>query len=420
MTLVEELHVREACQRGVNAPTRGLLMAGAVLTVAGIGLFVALLAGDDPARAWRMFLVNFLFFTGFSQGAIIFAASQKITKGRWSGPILRFAEATVAFLPVSLICFLLLFLGKHHIFPWIEHPTPARGHWLTVSWVFWRDLVALLLVFGVAIAFVYHDMKPDLAALREHVTGWRRRLYERLTADYDGSPEALAKVESRIQWLAPLLCLLYAYLFSILGFDLIMSLAPYWVSSLFGAFFFMGAFLTGLTMLALMMVYWRKRLALEKVIDVHDFHDLGKLIFGFSVFWAYLMFSQFLVIWYGNLPEETAFPFYRFWGVWRPVAITVGLMVFLIPFWGLIWVKAKITPLTFTLFAAISFAGVWLERYLLVQPSLTEGGPQFGLPELGITAGFLGLFLLAYGLFARTFPMLSPRLTARGVLLTHH
>jgi tellurite resistance protein TehA-like permease len=108
------------------------------------------------------------------------------------------------------------------------------------------------------------------------------------------------------------------------------------------------------------------------------------------------------------------------WGEWRPIAILVGLMVFLIPFWGLIWVKAKITPVTFTLFVSISFLGVWLERYLLVQPSLTEHGPQFGLPEIGISLGFLGLFLLAYGLFARALPMVSPRLLVKAEATGHH
>jgi Ni/Fe-hydrogenase subunit HybB-like protein len=410
----------EVYKRGLDVPVQGFLMGGALLAAIGLVLFVVLLAGDDPGRAWRTFHINFLFFTGLSIGAIIFVATQKIAKGHWSGPIVRFAEAGAAFLPVSLLLFLVLFLGRHHLFPWIEHPTPARGNWLTVSWVFWRDLVALIALYAVAIAFVYHDMKPDLADLKEHVSGWRRKLFDKIVGDYDGTPEALAAVEHRIHWLAPLLCIVYAYMFSLIGFDLVMSLAPYWLSNLFGAFFFMGAFLTGLTMLALMMVYWRKRLGLEEVIDVHDFHDLGKLIFGFSIFWTYLMFSQFLVIWYGNLPEETSFTFYRVWGEWRPIAITVLLMVFLIPFWGLIWVKSKITPFTFTSFAAISFVGIWLERYLLVQPSLTERGPAFGLPEFGITLMFLGLFLLAYGLFARTFPMLSPRLTAKAMVVTHH
>ncbi|NIM51164.1 MAG: hypothetical protein GTN62_14590 [Gemmatimonadales bacterium] len=412
--------IRETHRRGVNAPAGLLLFGGAMLAVLGLGFFVVLLTGDDPGRAWRMFHVNFLFFTGAAQGAIIFAATQKITKGAWSGPIIRFAEAAAAFLPISLICFVLLFLGRHYLFPWIEHPTPVRGNWLTTPWVFWRDLVALLALLSVTLAFVYNDLKPDIAVVKQHVSGWRRQLYERITRDYTGTTDELERIERRLNWLAPLLCLLYAYLFTLLAFDLVMSLAPYWLSNLFGAFFFMGSFLTGLTLLGLMTVFWRRRLGMREMIGREQFHDLGKLVFGFSIFWAYLVYSQVLVIWYGNLPEETSFLFYRFWGEWRPIAVLVGLMVFLIPFWGLIWVKAKVTAFTFTLFVLISFVGVWLERYLLVQPSLTEHGPAFGLPEFGITAGFLGLFLFAYGIFARTFPMVSPRLLAEAEETGHH
>jgi len=407
-------------RRAVNAPAGGLIGAGVVLAVLGLGAFVVLAMGDDPGRAWRMFHINFLFFTGVAQGAIIFAATQKITKGVWAGPIIRFAEAAVLFLVVSLVCFLILFLGKHHLFPWIAHPTPVRGNWLTVSWVFWRDLAALVALTVASVVFVRTDLRPDVFQLRDRVSGWRRRLYDRVAGSYDGSPEALAKVEKRLNWMAPALCLLYAYLFTLLGFDLIMSLAPYWLSNLFGVFFFIGAFLTGLTMMGLMTVYWRNKLGMGKAIGREQFHDLGKLVFGFSVFWAYLMFSQLLVIWYGNLREETSFVFYRLWGEWRPIAVLVGLMVFLIPFWGLIWVKAKINPVTFTLFLGISFVGVWLERYLLVQPSLTEHGPVFGLPEIGISLGFLGLFLLVYGLFATAFPMVSPRLLQKAEATGHH
>lgn len=410
----------ELLHRSANAPARGMLLLGAVLAVLGLGFFVTLATGDDPGRAWRMFHVNFLFFTGVALGATVFAATQKITKGVWSGPIIRFAEAAVAFLPVALVCFLILFLGRNELFPWIEHPTPARGRWLTVSWVFWRDLIALLALVVVAVAFVYHDVKPDVAELRDQVTGWKRALYDRIAAGYTGLPADRERLERRLSRLAVAFCLLYAWLFSLLAFDLVMSLASYWISNLFGAFFFMGALLTGLTMLGLMMVYWRQRLGMRDVIGRQQFHDLGKLIFGFSVFWAYLVYSQVLVIWYGNLREETSFVFYRLWGDWQPISILVGLMVFLIPFWGLIWVKSKVTAFTFTLFVLISFLGVWLERYLLVQPSLTEHASRIGLPEIGISLGFLGLFLLAYGLFARTFPMVSPRLTAKAEATGHH
>ncbi|HEX9727383.1 MAG TPA: NrfD/PsrC family molybdoenzyme membrane anchor subunit [Gemmatimonadales bacterium] len=410
---------QDAYRRAAHAPAGGLVMLGGVLAVLGLGFFVMLSTGDDPARAWRMFLVNFVFFTGLAAGAVIFAATQKITKGAWAGSIIRFAEAGVAFLPVALVLFLVLFLGREYLFPWIEHPTPARGKWLTVPWVFTRDLASLLIVFGVAIAFVWQELKPDVAALRGDATGWKRALYDRIAGDYTGTPEQIEQLDRRIHRMAPILCLLYAYLFSLLAFDLIMSLAPYWISNLFGAYYFMGSFLTGLTMLGLMMVYWRRKLGLEALIGHHQFHDLGKLVFGFTVFWAYLTYSQVLVIWYGNLPEETAFLFFRMWGEWRPVALLVTAMVFLVPFWGLISVKAKVTPVTFTLFVTISLLGMWLERFLQVQPSLVAS-PPLGLPEVGISVGFLGLFLLAYGLFARTFPMVSPRLAERALATIHH
>ncbi|HEX4633881.1 MAG TPA: hypothetical protein VH163_08620, partial [Gemmatimonadales bacterium] len=174
---------------------------------------------------------------------------------------------------------------------------------------------------------------------------------------------------------------------------------------------FMGSFLTALMSLSLLLHWMRGAMKLENLITPKQRHDLGKLAFGFTVFWAYLMWAQFLVIWYGNLPEETYFIFYRLWGPWRAVGTAVFLMVFVIPFIGLLGVKPKKTPGTFVLFASISVAGVWLERYLEVVPSLTAGqGPHLGLTELGALAFFAGLFLLAYGWFAGKYPMISPRL----------
>jgi len=269
-------------------------------------------------------------------------------------------------------------------------------------------------VCAVAIAFVWSELKPDVVALREHATGWRRALYDRIAGDYDGSPEQSARLDRRIHTLAPILCLLFAYLFSLLAFDLMMSLAPYWYSNLFGAYYFMGAFLTGLTMLALMTVYWRGRLDLGAMIGVQQFHDLGKLIFGFTVFWAYLTYSHIVVIWYGNLPEETPWLFVRTWGAWQPVALLVLAMVFVIPFWGLIWVKTKITPLTFSLFATISLLGMWLERYIIVVTSLHRDFLPSSwrmyypsLVEVGVMAGMFGFFFTAFLIFIRFLPVIA-------------
>jgi hypothetical protein len=411
---------QEVYKRATNAPASELVVLGVMLSVIGAVFFVMLANGADPDRAWRAFHVNFLFFSALAMGAIVFAATQKVTKGYWAGPIIRIAEASMAFLPISLVLFLVIFLiGRSHIFPWIAHPTPKRGLWLTSRWMFGRDLFALLLVYGIAITFVLNDLKPDLAAVRDQVTGWRRALYDRIVGAYQGTPDDELASKHKLSRLGTGLIVAWGWTFSLLGFDLLMSLAPYWASNLFGAFFFISGFLGGMTSTGLLMVYWRGKLGARDLIGRQQFHDLGKLIFGFTVFWTYLMYAQFLVIWFGNLPDETSFLFLITGGAWRPIALAVGSMVFFLPFWGLISVKGKTTVFTFTLFCLISVSGTWLERYLLVEGNLQQMGPTFGLPELGITAGFLGLFLLSHGLFARTFPMVSRRLAEKALAVQH-
>jgi len=407
-------------QKGLSAPASGFVTIGAVLAVVGLGFFVMAANGDDPDRAWRAFHVNFLFFSALAMGAVIFAATQNVTKGKWAGPIIRIAQAGAAFLPISLLLFLVIFLvGRTHLFPWIAHPTPKRGMWLTSKFMFARDLLSLLIVYGLAIRFVLNDMTPDLAAIRAQATGWKKSLYDRIVGDYKGTADDQEKNWHKVHQQAPLLILLWGYLFSLIGFDLIMSLAPYWVSNLFGAFFFIGGFLSGMTSTGLLMVYWRNRLDAQALIGRQQFHDLGKLIFGFTVFWTYLMFAQFLVIWYGNLPDETSFLFLITGGPWRPFSIVVGAMVFLVPFWGLLFVKSKTTPFTFALFSLISVVGIWLERYILVEPNLQPAGPNIGLPEVLITVGFLGLYLLSHGLFVRAFPLVSKRLSEKAFAVQH-
>ena len=124
----------------------------------------------------------------------------------------------------------------------------------------------------------------------------------------------------------------------------IMALQPHWFSNLFGGWYFMGSFLGAHTLLALLMLYGRHQVGIADFISPKQRHDLGKLCFGFTVFWTYLMWSQFLVIWYGNLPEETGFVFARLWGEWRPIGVAVFLGMFVIPFIGLLGVAPKKTP----------------------------------------------------------------------------
>src|SRR3989449_6520640 len=144
----------------------------------------------------------------------------------------------------------------------------------------------------------------------------------------------------------------------------------------------MGSFLAALMALAVIAIAVRRRMGLASLISSKQLHDLGKLSFGFTVFWAYLMWSQYLVIWYGNLPEETYFIFYRLIGPWKPVGVAVFFLVLVIPFVGLLAVKPKQSPPVLLPFAATSLRGIWLERYLQNGPAINgRRGPALGVPE---------------------------------------
>jgi hypothetical protein len=175
----------------------------------------------------------------------------------------------------------------------------------------------------------------------------------------------------------------------------------------------MGSLLAALMLLTLLASAFSRPMGLAGYVSLKQRHDLGKLCFGFTVFWAYLMWSQFLVIWYGNLPEETWFVFYRLYGAWRPVGIAVFLLVFLVPFITLLGARPKKNGAIRVTVALVSLTGIWLERYLAIVPSVNHGaGPAIGVPEAGVTAFFAGVFLVAYAWFGARFPMVSPRLAA--------
>ena len=394
---------------------------GVGLAFLGAGIFIAALFGGNADRAWHAYHINFVFFTAFAQASVVFAAIQKVTKGRWAGVIIRFSEAAVAFLPVSLVLYVVLFFAREYVFTWIHEPRADLGPWLTVPWVFGRDALILAFLTWLSIRFVRADLRPDLLGLRDAAAPGQQRWYDRVLAGWSSEPDSVARNQRRLEGLAPGIIVAYAFGYSIIGLDLVMSLSPHWYSNLYPAFFFMGAFLTALTGLALLMLYWRRHLGLETLVSRKQLHDLGKLCFGFTVFWAYLMFAQFLVIWYGNLPEETWFVFYRLWGAWRPIGALVFALVFVVPFVGLLGKKPKTIPFTLGLFTTISVTGMWLEKYLLITPSVNHGaGPAIGLVEVGVTAGFLGLFLVAYAWFAGTFPMVSPRLARLALTGERH
>jgi hypothetical protein len=376
-------------------PVRGFMTLGAIGAVVGAAVFLWALGNGRADRAWQSYHVNFMFWIGLAQASVVFAATQKLAKGHWSGVVIRFAEAAAPFLVVALVLFVGLFFGRHHVFSWLHEPRADLGTWLTPGFFFPRQGLVLGLLAWLSWRFVRHDLAPDI---RELADG---RAAERLEG------------RERIGREAAILIVGFAFGYSLLAFDLMMSLAHKWVSNLFGAFYFMGSFLAALMALAVLAVVLRGAMGLRDLISPRQLHDLGKLCFAFTVFWGYLMWSQYLVIWYGNLPEETYFLFYRLIEPWKPVGVAVFCLVLVIPFIGLLGVQPKRYPPTLLAFAATSLVGIWLERYLEIVPSINGGaGPALGVPEIGVTLLFGGLYLLAIGWFAARYPMISPRLAA--------
>jgi hypothetical protein len=391
---VTRAELREKARR---APVRTVNTWGAVAAVIGGAVFFWALGAGRADRAWQAYHTNFVFWTVVAQALVVFAATQKLAKGHWAGLMIRFAEAAVAFQFVAVVLFVGLFLGRFHLFGWLRGvPRPDLGPWFTTGFFFARNGLILALLAWLSWRFVRRDLAPDV-----------QELAEGRSIDPDAHEKGLISREAAIMIVA------YAFGYTLLGFDFVVSLNHRWMSNLYGAFYFMGGFLGALGSLAIMSLALRRAMGLDGLLSAKQLHDLGKLIFGFTVFWGYLMWSQFLVIWYGNMPEETYFVWYRLWGAWRPVGATVFILVFVIPFAGLLGAKPKKFPPTLLGFAVVSLLGLWLERYLEVVPSVSAGaGPAIGVPEIGVTLLFGGLFLLAFGWFAARYPMLSPRLAA--------
>ncbi|HRP07814.1 MAG TPA: hypothetical protein PLL69_04940, partial [Gemmatimonadales bacterium] len=325
---------------------------GLVLAIAGAALFALALAGDGSHRAWHAFQVNWVYWVGLTAGSISITAVSKIANSKWNGVMIRLSQAVAAMIPVVFIgLILVLTVGYHDIYGHMQEElhglSAGKAAWLSRPWMSIRLVVALLALFGVGIAMIRADMLPDLKVARDKVSGTRQALYDRMLQGYDE-----ASNHERIYRLAAIYAVTYAIVLTIVAFDGMMALQPHWFSNLFGGWYFMGSFLGGHTLLALLLLFATGALGIREYVSGKQRHDLGKMVFGFTVFWTYLMWAQFLVIWYGNMPEETGFVFSRLWGEWRPIGGAVFLGMFVIPFAGLLSVGATKTGCTLGLFTA--------------------------------------------------------------------
>ncbi len=359
------------------AGTSMIVMACVLVALGAIAFMIALLRGD-AATAWEAYLVNLLFFLGVAQGAVVASASFYLTQAKWGGSTpYRLGEAFAPFLWVGFFLFFGLYFGRAAIFPWVKHPIAQKAAWLNIPFLFARDGIGLGLIALVSSAFVRISRSEE------------SRAWTIATREIEMPPHSIRVV-------APLLAVLYAVVYTLIAFDLIMSLAPVWRSTLFGWYFFAGCFWSGLTAMALIAVLLRRRLGANNLFtNPTVMHDFGKMVFAFSIFWVYLLFAQYIVIWYGDLPVETFFIVQRVHHMpWSPLSVACVVLIWAIPFCALMSVWAKQTGWVLGPVAALGLIGMWLERYVLVVPSLSPDAIPFGPAQFLISIGFLGLFLI--------------------------
>jgi hypothetical protein len=395
--------------------SRGATALAGLFFVVGLVAFMVRLS-QDPRGAWISYVSNWLFFTSISIGGVLLAVATWITKARWNWSVRRVSQAMVAFLPLAFVLMLPMLGLREGYFPWIEEMAhdpilQNKQAYLNVPFLIARNVVGALLLFGMALYFVYHAVRPDMGLTvgaeggDPSRAGWRKRL----TQGWSGQEQEEVDSYHRMTRMAPAFVLLYAVVMSVFSYDWAMSLEPHWFSTMFGPWFFMGAFWGGIAATILWSLYLRRQHPdFKHHIGLHQRHDLGKLAFAFTVFWTYLFFSQYLVIWYGKLPWEQAWIITRSAPPWGGFSALVVVLCFIVPFSGLIGRRAKMKPGLLATFATVILVGLWLERYGLVAPSLHhEGDPVFTIWQPLIGLMFLGLWLGSVRWFLSTFPAMQ-------------
>lgn len=409
------------------------------LTLVGVITFVVALA-TDPQTAWLAYHSNFIYFTALSLGGFAFALIMVVVSAHWPGPLRRMFEALAAWVPISFVLGCIGYFGGDYLFEWKrEGAVHGKEVWLNVTRVYGTDLFVLGVLALATIWFLRVSNRPMLKGLADNGTGFAQSMAKRWTANWKGDVEerdAAFDVLSRRS--APIL-LFYAFGFSFFIFDQVMSMEQTWFSTLFGAYVTWGGILSAVAAVALCSTIYRSTPGFEGLITDERMHDIGKLLFAFSIFWMYLFWSQYLVIWYGNLPEETQFFMDRLgsqfvvdkgaisasawalaWSSWDFqwdrlntaygwTAMTTWACLWIIPFWVLLGQAAKKTSWILGPVAAIMLFGFWLERNLLIWPSVIkdDSTSYLGVTQILIALGFFGAYGLVFLFYTRVFPTIA-------------
>ncbi len=350
-----------------------LIAIGALALV--IGLVIA------PDRTWMNLLVDGFYILSIGVSAMFFFATQRLSSARWSAPIRRIPEAIMRVLPAAAVLLVVLTFGFHTLYPWTHpetmreaHPLVAAGRetYLVPSFVYAR----MILIVALWLFFAWRIRKISLAA--------------------DASREAGLAAHPKFNRIAALFVPIFALSFTAAAYDWIISLDPKWFSTMFAVYVFAGSFVQGVAAIALTTILLRKKRlfgAQQPLIDNHVQSTLGTMLLAFSTFWAYIWVCQYLLIWYGDIPEEVTYYLRRSSEPWLPIFLGSFVINWVIPFFTLLPRSSKRSMNIMIGVCMLVLAGRWLDLYIMVMPEQWTS-PHVGPLELAMAAGVGGLIYL--------------------------
>jgi hypothetical protein len=346
------------------------------MVLVGIGLlgFVVGLV-QNPERLWTSYLTGFFFVTAIAMGAMFFVAIQSVAKAGWSSSIRRIAEGITSFIPVILVGGLVLLFGVKKLYVWTDanlletnHLVHSKAGYLNVPF-----LVVRLMIFSLGTWFF-----------------WKKIVGNSIKQDADGDHKYTI---SNTAW-GVAYVLFFALSFTFFSFDLLMSLLPTWYSTIFGVYCFAGAFQSSLAFLILVLMYLKSRGFVQGYYNEEHIHDVAKFLKGFTVFWAYIAFSQFMLIWYANIPEETEYYLLRAHGGWMAISMALLVFKFVVPFLVLLPRGNKRNPQVLVAVCALILVMQYIDVYWMVYPTFFDNHVTFGVYEVALACLFLGVMLL--------------------------
>lgn len=351
---------------------RIMLVTGLIgLALAAVGFVV------DREHFFFAYLTAFTFWVTIALGALFFVMLQYLTSSTWSVVVRRIAESLTAPLPWLFLLFIPLLFGLHELYEWSH-----------------ADLVAADAVLKVKSGF----LNPTFFAIRAVVyfavwCGLAHFLYHASAAQDSGHREEHRK---RMRTISAPGMIIFAITTTFAGWDWLMSLEPHWYSTIFGVYFFSGGLWAILATIVIVVALLQQRGVLTKEITVEHYHDLGKLLFGFTIFWTYIGFSQYFLQWYSNIPEETVWYLNRWVGSWKAVSMVILWGHFVLPFGILIFRSVKRSPRLMMIMAVYCVVMHWVDQYWMAFPTLNKDGVHFSWIEVATTVGIGGIFVWAF------------------------